>query len=156
MIELKAIPAPGYAFLEWNGDLNDDSESTSIELSCNKAVTAVFSSNRYVLATSSDPIGCGEVMVDTPPPTSEGYLVGTEVIIEAIASKGYKFSHWSGDTTGTKNPIIIVMGSDKQLSAHFIPHTPFPWWWLVAGIGAIIIVLLVYLLSIRKLKVAGE
>jgi hypothetical protein len=137
--------------VEWSGYLNDNSESARIELSCDKEITAVFSPVLCVLATSVDPINCGLVTVETPPSTPEGcYLAGTEVIIEAVASKGYQFSHWSGDVTGSKNPVTIVMGPDKQINANFTPQTPFPWWWLAVGISVVVIVPLVYLRFIRK------
>jgi hypothetical protein len=136
--------------MEWSGYLNDNSESARIELSCDKEITAVFSPVLCVLATSVDPINCGLVVVETPPPTPEGYLAGTEVVVEAVANKGYQFSHWSGDVTDSKNPVTIVMGPDKQINANFIPQTPFPWWWLVAGISVTVIVSLIYLRLVRK------
>lgn len=34
---------------------------------------------------------------------------------------GYKFSHWSGDLQGSKNPINIKMDNHKQIIAHFQP-----------------------------------
>jgi hypothetical protein len=136
--------------MEWSGYLNDNSESARIELSCDKEITAVFSPVLCVLATSVDPINCGLVVVETPPPTPEGYLAGTEVVVEAVANKGYQFSHWSGDVTDSKNPVTIVMGPDKQINANFIPQTPFPWWWLMAGISVTVIVSLIYLRLVRK------
>jgi parallel beta-helix repeat protein len=44
---------------------------------------------------------------------------GTEVQVEAIPDSGYEFSSWSGDASGTTNPITITMDSDKSVIASF-------------------------------------
>ena len=55
-----------------------------------------------------------------PPPGTYDYCAGREAVIEAIPDEGYGFSHWSGDATGTDNPITIIMDSDKSIEANFI------------------------------------
>jgi len=136
--------------------VNDTNESTSVEMNCTRTVTAVFAPILHVLEMSADPGESGEIMVEPAPSTPDGYLPGTEVIMEAVASEGYQFSHWSGDATGRENPMAIIMGSDTQLRAHFVPRSPFPWWWLVLGIGAIGISLPVYLWLVKKPSVPEE
>jgi hypothetical protein len=42
-IELTAIPARGYIFVEWSGDVDDTNVSTTLVLNCDTTVTAVFS-----------------------------------------------------------------------------------------------------------------
>ena len=120
-----------------------------MEMSCTKTVTAVFAPVLHILETSVHPGGSGEVIIEPLPSTSEGYPPSAEVSVEAIASEGYQFSHWSGDATGSQNPVTIVMDSDTQLVAHFVPQS-FPWWWLVLGIGAIAITVPVYLWLVKK------
>ncbi len=44
---------------------------------------------------------------------------GTEVTITATPNSGYIFIGWSGDASGTNNPIIITMDSDKSITANF-------------------------------------
>jgi len=44
---------------------------------------------------------------------------GTEVQVEAIPDSGYEFSSWSGDASGTTNPITITMDLDKSITANF-------------------------------------
>ena len=59
-----------------------------------------------------------------PKPGEHSHIPGTKVKIEAFPNKGYKFSHWSGDVEGSKNPIKFTMDSDKTIKAHFIKqHT---------------------------------
>jgi hypothetical protein len=55
-----------------------------------------------------------------PPPGTYDYCVGSEAVIEAIPDEGFGFSHWSGDASGTDNPMTIVMDSDKSIKANFI------------------------------------
>jgi len=54
-------------------------------------------------------------------PSSGTYIydAGTEVTITAIPENGYRFSEWSGDASGTDNPIKITMDSDKSVKANF-------------------------------------
>ncbi|MCK5159001.1 MAG: hypothetical protein KAR08_07580, partial [Candidatus Heimdallarchaeota archaeon] len=54
-------------------------------------------------------------------PSSGTYIydAGTEVIITAVPENGYRFSEWSGDASGTANPITITMDSDKSVKANF-------------------------------------
>ncbi|MCG2711176.1 MAG: family 16 glycosylhydrolase [Candidatus Omnitrophica bacterium] len=47
------------------------------------------------------------------------YQEKTEVTLNAQHKIGYKFSHWSGDLQGNKNPAAIVMDKHKKIIAHF-------------------------------------
>ncbi|MGB2764754.1 MAG: CFI-box-CTERM domain-containing protein [Candidatus Aminicenantaceae bacterium] len=55
-----------------------------------------------------------------PVPGTYIYDFGTEVSITAIPESGCRFSGWSGDVTGTDNPITITLDSDKCIAANFI------------------------------------
>ncbi|MEA3298156.1 MAG: hypothetical protein U9Q31_01430 [Chloroflexota bacterium] len=41
------------------------------------------------------------------------------VPLEALPADGCVFDYWTGDLTGSKNPVTVVMGSDKSIVAHF-------------------------------------
>ncbi len=60
-----------------------------------------------------------------PPPGNYTYNYGTEVSITALPDTYFRFSHWSGDASGSNNPIVINMDSDKDIIANFtsISHT---------------------------------
>jgi len=36
-----------------------------------------------------------------------------------MANNGYEFSGWSGDASGTNNPVALTMDSDKSIAANF-------------------------------------
>jgi uncharacterized repeat protein (TIGR02543 family) len=42
-------------------------------------------------------------------------------LVEASAESGYVFHGWSGDLSGTINPVTIIMDSDRHITANFIP-----------------------------------
>lgn len=149
-VSLKAVPSPGYRFVNWVGSLTGDSESISIEMTCTKDVTAVFIWIAYPLTTGIAPGESGTVALEPAQP-DEGYSMGTEVTITAVPDKGYRFSHWSGAVSGPENPVTIIMDSGKQLNANFteIPLLQRTWWWIV--IGVVVIGSLVYFLVKRTL-----
>ncbi|MGF3554625.1 MAG: InlB B-repeat-containing protein, partial [Thermoplasmatota archaeon] len=62
-------------------------------------------------------IGNGSV---TKNPDKIKYPPGTIVQLTAIPETGWSFSHWSGDLTGSENPINITMNSNKIVYANFI------------------------------------
>ncbi|MEO0224883.1 MAG: hypothetical protein ABIL76_07335, partial [candidate division WOR-3 bacterium] len=52
-------------------------------------------------------------------PSGGVYTAGTQVTLTATANTGYVFSNWSGDLTGTTNPAVITMDSNKTVTANF-------------------------------------
>jgi hypothetical protein len=51
------------------------------------------------------------------------YLLDTIVPLTATPDPGYIFSEWSGDASGTDNPLSVLMNSDKTITATFGPDT---------------------------------
>ena len=150
MVELEAKPALGYRFVNWSGGSNETSETIHVEMTCDKNITAVFTEITYTLTVDASPSVGGKVIVESPQP-AEGYVVGTEVTLTAVASEGYQFSHWSGAASGSENQTTMIMDSGKELIANFIELSspPFAWWWIVVGV--VVIGLLLYFLTTRKL-----
>ena len=52
-------------------------------------------------------------------PNATTYNSGTNVILTASPAIGYTFSSWSGDATGSKNPLTVNMNSTKKITANF-------------------------------------
>lgn len=57
----------------------------------------------------------------SPLPGGYTFAKGTELQITASPSPGWHFSHWSGDASGSANPINITMNNDKNITANFAP-----------------------------------
>jgi len=78
----------------------------------------------YTLTIQIDPSGAGTV---TKNPDQSSYSPGTSVQLTAHPGSGHGFDHWSGDATGSSNPVTITMTKDKTVVAHFgqaPPNTP--------------------------------
>ena len=54
-------------------------------------------------------------------PEKEVFNLGQTVTLKAIADNGYMFESWSGDFSGTENPVKIIMHADLSIIANFIP-----------------------------------
>lgn len=46
---------------------------------------------------------------------------GDRLRLIAVADPGYQFAGWSGDISGVENPAALVLDSDKNITAHFVP-----------------------------------
>jgi hypothetical protein len=150
-VNLEAVPASGYSFVNWSGSLSSSENPTTIIMDSDKEITANFIQITYALTVDVGLSGGGTVTMEPPQPAG-GYVVGTEVTLTAVASEGYKFDHWSGSFVSSESTITITMDSDKEIAANFIEVAPstFPWWWIVVGVA--VVGLLVYFLVIRGLR----
>lgn len=52
-------------------------------------------------------------------PSKRYYRQQSEIIITAYPDEGYEFSSWSGDLSGSKNPVKLTMDSAKRIQAKF-------------------------------------
>jgi len=72
----------------------------------------------YTLTVSAQ--GSGTV---TKNPTYSTYPLHANVTVTAIPSSGWYFSSWSGDQTGTANPLNVTMRSDLVITGNFLPFS---------------------------------
>jgi lysyl endopeptidase len=117
VVTLTAVPASGWQFDGWSGDLTGTTNPTTITMNSNKTVTATFSEvtvTQYTLTVNT--VGQGTVTLNPPGGT---YNEGTVVTLTATPSSGWQFDNWSGDLSGTQNPITITMNDDKTVTANF-------------------------------------
>jgi hypothetical protein len=70
--------------------------------------------SQYVLNISNTTGGTTD-----PPPGDHMYSEDAEAIVTALPDSGYSFRHWTGDASGSANPITLMMDSDKSIRAHF-------------------------------------
>jgi uncharacterized repeat protein (TIGR02543 family) len=117
VIQLTAVPDPGWSFSGWSGDLSGSLNPISITINGNKSVTATFTQNTYTLTTSV--VGNGSITRDNPGP----YHYGDVVQLTAVPDPGWSFSGWSGDLGGSLNPAIITIDANKTVTATFTPIT---------------------------------
>jgi uncharacterized repeat protein (TIGR02543 family) len=71
----------------------------------------------YVVYTLNvETIGNGNVGIT---PMGELYLEDFLVTLDAQPDENWNFDKWTGDRTGSENPIIITMNKDMSITAHF-------------------------------------
>ncbi|CAL2075260.1 InlB B-repeat-containing protein [Tenacibaculum sp. 190524A05c] len=118
-VELTAIPDAGYQFDGWSGDASGTANPLNITMDADKTVTAMFSKIHRSLTINATN---GSVSTN-PNPIGGTYDDGTLVELTATPDAGYQFDGWSGDASGTANPLTITMDADKTVTAMFSPVT---------------------------------
>jgi agmatine deiminase len=117
VVTLTAVPAAGWQFDYWSGDLSGSQNPINITMNADKTVTANFSEvtvPQYTLTVNT--VGQGSVTLN---PAGGTYNEGTVVTLTAVPDSGWKFDNWSGDLSGTQNPDTITMDSNKTVIANF-------------------------------------
>ena len=74
----------------------------------------------YTLTTNVTPEGTGTVVRNSLSCSGDTCASGTEVGITAIPAPGYEFAGWGGDASGSDNPIVVILDSDKSVTANFV------------------------------------
>ena len=118
VVTVTAAAGAGSQFDNWAGDITGSVNPTTITMDANKTVTAIFSEivvQQFTLNLGV--VGSGSVTLS---PAGGVYDIGTVVTLSAAADAGNTFNGWSGDLSGSTNPITITMNSDKNVSASFI------------------------------------
>ncbi len=109
-----------YVFFQWSGDYQGSDNPASILMNSQKSITANWAT-QYKLTTSVIPSEGGNLSLN---PDLLWYDSGTNVGITAIAASGYRFSHWSGDASGTDSTVTLMMTEPKKVTAHFTAFIP--------------------------------
>jgi uncharacterized repeat protein (TIGR02543 family) len=119
-VELTATPNPGFTFSSWSGDATGSANPLTVQMTSNKNITANFVPIQYTLNVTAVN---GTVAKN---PNQATYNSGASVSLTATPNNGYVFSSWSGDATGSANPLTVLMTSNKNITANFtlIPIIP--------------------------------
>jgi formylglycine-generating enzyme required for sulfatase activity len=112
-VTLEAVPNKDYSFTNWSGDLSGGANPVALVMDADKSVSAGFSLKAYSLTVAAVD---GSVRKN---PDKAGYNRSEKVTLEAVPNKGYNFANWSGDLSGSTNPVTLVMDADKSVAAGF-------------------------------------
>jgi hypothetical protein len=67
-------------------------------------------------------------------PSQGTFPGGSSVQVTATPTTYYQFLNWTGDVTGTNNPLTVVIDTNLTVQAVFTEilttNHPTPWWWL--------------------------
>ena len=118
-VNLTAIPAQGWHFVQWQGDASGTDPNIQIVMDSNKDVTAVFEQDQvyptfYDLSVSV----IGQGSVDLNPPGGV-YDSGLPVTLTATPAQGWHFVQWQGAASGVSVVTQVVMDNNKSATAVF-------------------------------------
>ncbi|MCU0666658.1 MAG: putative Ig domain-containing protein, partial [Candidatus Omnitrophica bacterium] len=116
-VVLTAVANSGYTFSSWSGGLTGSVNPQTITMDNDKTVTANFSQNTYTLNITANN---GTVAKS---PDQATYTYGTEVTLTCTANAGYSFTNWTGDATGSTNPVKVTINGNKAVTANFSQNT---------------------------------
>ncbi len=117
-VTITAKPAVGWEFVQWEGDISTTENPTTVVMTSDVHVTAVFRNTTITysldLAVGGDGTG-GTVS----PAGVTTYPSGDSVTIKATPASGYAFDHWDGSEQGTTAQLTFVMNAEKVIRGYF-------------------------------------
>jgi uncharacterized repeat protein (TIGR02543 family) len=120
-VELTAVPAEGWRFVEWEGDLDGPVNPAQIMLDNPKEVTAVFERKEYDLSIQTE--GEGTVTEEVIQAKTSSHEYGTVVELTATPAEGWEFAEWTGDASGSDEVIQVTVDEAKEVTAVFEANT---------------------------------
>ena len=118
VIRLTALPQPGNYFGFWGNAASGNTNPLYFALTNpSPTISSIFgalSSGQVALTVLIN--GRGQVTVD---PRANVYSTEQGVMLTAMADPGQSFLGWSGDASGTQNPLSLIMTQSKVVNANF-------------------------------------
>ena len=116
VVTLTPTADPGWTFIGWGGDATGSDNPLSYTIIGNANITATFTQNEYTLTVDVVPVETGTVIIS---PLQTTYHYGDEVMLTPAANPGWTFSEWTGDASGSENPLTVTIFSDTNVTANF-------------------------------------
>jgi hypothetical protein len=118
VVTVTATPDVGAGFTGFGGDLTGTTNPQQLTVDADKTVSASFApASSFTLSVGVT--GGGSVALSPPGGT---YTAGTVVTLTPTpANVTWRFGSWSGDATGSANPLLLTMDADKSVQAAFVP-----------------------------------
>ncbi|NOY78595.1 MAG: T9SS type A sorting domain-containing protein [Calditrichaeota bacterium] len=124
-VQVEAVAGDGYAFMEWQGDLQGKQNPTSVYMDGPKSIQANFEVAKTLILFKTNPSGL-KINVDGAEyqtPVSFNWAVGESHRFEAVTpqvdgdSTRYQFNHW--DNHGGQSQTITVGSSSQTFQAYY-------------------------------------
>ena len=112
-VMLTPTPNTGYTFTSWSGDATGSTNPLTVTMDANKNITANYTLNTFTLNVTA----INGTVVKNPNQTT--FNSGSTVLLTATPNTGYAFTSWSGDATGSTNPLTMTMNANKNITANF-------------------------------------
>ena len=113
-VTVHAVANAGYTFTNWTEGLIVASTNANylFTITGNRTLVANYAKDFTLVVTAVN----GSVVKN---PNQLTYSSGTSVQLTAVPNSGYTFTSWSGDASGSVNPLTIVMNANKAITANF-------------------------------------
>jgi len=113
-VTVHAVANAGYTFTNWTEGTTVVSSIANylFTITDNRILVANYAKDFTLVVTAVN----GSVVKN---PSQLTYPGGTSVQLTAVPNSGFTFTSWSGDATGSVNPMTIIMNSDKAITANF-------------------------------------
>ncbi len=121
-VVLTAVPAEGWVFKRWSGNVPVGQESDNpltLTISQDTAIEAVFERILVPLTVKQEGQGKGAVLRE---PDQLLYPSGTQVRLVASPNEGSCFLGWTGDVSEaqkTDNPLVLTLDTTRTITAMF-------------------------------------
>jgi len=122
IVWLSAVPQSGNFFGIWGNAASGNVNPLSFGVTnANQTVSSLFSAvGGGQAGLTVVPVGNGRVTVN---PRANVYSTGASVTITATPDANQSFLGWSGDASGSQNPLSLTMNQTKTIFANF-SHKP--------------------------------
>ena len=113
-VTLTATPDANHVFSGWSGDLTGSNNPLTFTVGPqNYSITANFALRTHTVAASVAPVGAGTVS------GAGTYNVGTTATLTAVPDATHNFTGWTGDVSGSANPLTVVVNGNVSVVANF-------------------------------------
>jgi hypothetical protein len=124
MVHITAVPATGWSFTSWSGDLGGNVNPTVISINSNKSVTATFTINTYPLTVTKAGTGSGTVTsspdgINCGVTCSYSFNYNTVVTLSATPTSPSIFMGWSGAGCSGKGTCMVALIDAESVTASF-------------------------------------
>jgi uncharacterized repeat protein (TIGR02543 family) len=121
IVQLTALPASGYTFTVWNGDITGTVNPANMTMNSNKTITANFELNTYLLTVNTTAGGTIGAPASSPVSVSHG----VSTAIAAVPQSGYTFINWTrsgiaatiSDSTAANTSVVLT--GNSTVTANF-------------------------------------
>jgi hypothetical protein len=118
IVRLTAVPGSGSYFGFWGNAASGNTNPLYFKVTnANPVVSSSFGTNGANQVTLTVNInGRGNV---TASPQANVYSTGQPLTLTATADSGQSFVNWTGDASGTQNPLNLTLNQNQVITANF-------------------------------------
>lgn len=114
-VSITAVPDEGSGLVRWSGDLEGDNRPPLLRMDRQRTIRAHFA-EKVGFGLSVE--GGGRVLTY---PEATAYGRGAELELSPAPNLGWRFDGWSGDASGSANPLLLTLDSPRAITARFSP-----------------------------------